>query len=112
MRAVRRSIADAALDRILDEIETRYCGLVAETVDFARLDTIEQALVVELETLVATGELAAPPDRRALESRASSMVNWSLCTLAEDPRRTKQSGDTDDDDCELCRAFSRSSIVP
>jgi hypothetical protein len=101
MRAVKRSIADAALGRILDEIETRYCALVAQTVDFARLDAIEQALVVELETLVGTGELPAPPDRRALESRASSMVNWALCMLAEDPRRTKE-----EDDCALCQAFS------
>lgn len=110
MRAVKRSIADAALDRILDEIETRYCALVAETVDFARLDAIEQALIVELETLIATGELPAPPDRRSIESRASSMVNWALCTLAQDPRRTKHQ----DDDCELCRAFSygRSSPSP
>ncbi len=109
MRAVKRSIAAAALDRILDEIETRYCALVAETVDFARLDAIEQSLVVELETLVATGEVPAPPDRRALESRASSMVNWALCMLADDPRRTKQD---EDDDCELCRAFSYGPSTP
>jgi len=104
----QRRPREASIQQVLDALEARYYEQVAAAVDFARLDAIEQTLLRELDQLVADGKLPAPPDRGAIQARAATLIAWLLCTLSDDPRRTKQTGD---DDCELCRAFANGTLV-
>ncbi len=83
---------EADIDRLLDSLETRFYEQVAEAVDFARLDVVEQTLVRELEQLVAEGKLSAPPDG-AVKARARSMIAWHLSLLGDDPRRSDGQND-------------------
>ena len=101
MKRKERRPREASVQQVLDDLEAKYYEQVAASVDFARLDAIEQTLVLELAQLVADGKLPAPLDRSAIQARAATLIAWLLCTLSDDPRRTKQT----DDDCELCRAF-------
>ena len=95
-----RRARDAALAQLLDTLCEKLYPQVAEAVDFARLDAIEQGLVAELEQLIADGKLPPGPNHHEIAARAALMIGWAIYELAGDPRRTKHLGE---DHCELCR---------
>jgi hypothetical protein len=109
MTSKQRRARDAALGRLLDDLEAKLSAQVGEAVDVARLDAIEQTLVAEMEQLIALGQLPPAPDRRAIEARAAAMIASALCALREDRRRRKHA--PVDDDCELCRMVGTSPFV-
>lgn len=101
-----RQARENALTKLLDEIDHRTYPQVADAVDFARLDGIEQNVVAELERLVGEGKLPTPPTPEVVTSQARAIIATLLYRIPQDPRRTKHTADDDDDeDCELCRAF-------
>ncbi|MBS1121517.1 MAG: hypothetical protein H6Q90_3745 [Deltaproteobacteria bacterium] len=104
----QRRARDAALDRLLDDLDDQLYTQVVEAVDFARLDAIEQTLVLDLERLIAEGHLPAAPDRGTLNVRAAAMIANALYTVPEDPRRSKHPRE---DDCELCRMLGTGAFV-
>jgi hypothetical protein len=103
-----RRAREAALEQVLDDIDGRLYPQVAEAVDFARLDAVQQDLVAELERLIGEGKLPTAPDSQAIAVRAAAMIATAIYRLPQDPRRTKHDGD---DECELCRLFGSSASV-
>lgn len=106
MTSKERRAREAALELTLGEIDKRLCPQVAETIDFAKLDAIEEALVVELERLIGEGRLPAAPDRETIVIRAAAMIATAIYQIPQHPRRDKH---PIDDDCELCRLAADSS---
>jgi hypothetical protein len=106
-----RRARDAALERLLDALAAKLYEQVAEAVSFTHLDSVEQSLVVELERLIAVGEMPAAPDRSAIERYAAAMIAHALIAIPGDPRRAKQADDDDDDDCELCRTLGTGPFI-
>ncbi len=100
-----RLAREEELDRLLAAIEQRTAPQVMDAIDFARLDTIEQHVMAELERLVAEGKLPPPPNPEAVATQARALISGLIYRVPQDPRRTKRSAEDDDDDCELCRAF-------
>lgn len=100
-----RRAREDALDRLLDEIDQRTYPQVADAIDFAQLDAIEQNLITELERLVAEGTLPTPPSPEVVAAQARAMIATLIYRIPQDPRRTKHTAVDGDDDCELCRAF-------
>ena len=100
MTSNERRAREAALEQVLDDIDRRLYPQVAEAVDFARLEAVQQSMVIELERLIAEGKLPAAPDSRAIALRAAAMIATAIYQLPQDPRRTKHDAD---DDGELCR---------
>ncbi len=108
MTGKERRAREAALNQLLDEIDHRIYPQVAEAIDFARLETVQANLVVELERLIGEGKLPPAPDAGAIAMRAAAMIATAIYQLPQDPRRSKRAGD---DDCELCRLFADDSRV-
>ena len=108
MTGKERRAREVALEQVLDEIDARLYPQVAEATDFARLDAVQQSLVVELERLIGEGKLPPAPDAQAIAVRAAAMIATAIYQLPQDPRRNKHLGD---DECELCRLFGDDSRV-
>lgn len=96
---------EEALTKLLDEIDQRTYPQVADAVDFPRLDTIEAHLVAELQQLIAENKLPTPPSTEVVAAQARAMIATLIYRVAQDPRRTKHTGEDEEEDCELCRAF-------
>lgn len=105
MTSKERRAREAALNQLLDDIDARTYPQVADAIDFARLDTIEQHVVAELERLIGEGKLPTPPSTEIVARQAQALIATLLYRVAQDPRRTKHSAEEDEEDCELCRAF-------
>ena len=100
MTSKERRAREAALNETLDEIDQRLYPQVAEAIDFARLDIVQQNLVVELERLIGEGKLPPAPDAPAIAVRAAAMIATAIYQIPQDPRRNKH---VLEEDCELCR---------
>ncbi len=100
MTSKERRAREIALTRTLDELDQWLYPQVAEAIDFARLDMLEQRVVTELERLISEGKLPTAPDAEVIAVQAAAMVATAIYQLPQDPRRAKHAGD---DDCELCR---------
>jgi len=99
-----RRAREDELNQLLADIEERTYPQVADAIDFARLDTIEQHVIAELERLVAEGKLPTPPNTEIVATQARALIATLIYRVPQDSRRTKHSAE-DEDDCELCRAF-------
>ncbi len=100
-----RQAREEELDTRLRDIEGRTYPQVADAIDFVHLDAIEQHVVAELERLVAEGKLPPPPSTEVVARQAQALIATLLYRVAQDPRRTKQPDEEEEEDCELCRAF-------
>ena len=100
MTGKERRDREAALNQVLDEIDQRIYPQVAEAVDFARLDAVQEDLGAELERLIGEGKLPPAPDPQSINARAASIIGTAIYLIPRDPRRNKH---VLDDDCEPCR---------
>ena len=103
MTGNERRAREAELNQLLDEIDRRIYPQVAEAVDFARLEAVQQSLAAELEGLIAEGKLPRAPDAPAIVARAASIIATAIYQIPRDPRRNKH---LLDDDCSLCRMLA------
>ncbi len=99
--------ASSSLSPIERVIEALVYEHLADLVDLPRLNEIERLVAMRLVELAGAGALPGV-ETADLADRATAIVDHAWHNLIDDPRRFAAVFDaSDDDDCELCRAFDR-----
>jgi hypothetical protein len=92
------------IERVIEALVYEH---LADLVDLPRLNEIERLVAMRLVELAGAGALPGV-ETADLADRATAIVDHAWHNLIDDPRRFAAVFDaSDDDDCELCRAFDR-----